>query len=261
MNNMDGAAPRTLVWDKIIYLPAQEAMEQLGFAALQKNEPTLYIKLSECLVALSASKRFMNMAARLNSMDDRDSYFTKSFPLAQSETLMKKKAALTEQEKMFFDYEVGVSVLYNAYCKANAIQNEMVLRATEDGIRAVAGFYRDQFHYTSFKFHNAMFGAETIEMDSPAAMGLKLMDKAYAQDKRVWNNFAYHYSLKDPAYVEELFWKLVLTYVPHNKMNVLRELVPASEKGLAFEPIEITAHSGSGYVPFWVGTPKSREDA
>lgn len=261
MNNTDGAGPRTLVWDKIIYLPTSQAMEQLGFSALQQSEPHLYSKLYECLVALTASKRFMKMAERLNSMDDRDAYFTKSFSLAQSDALMRKKASLTDQEKMFFDYEVGVSVLYGAYCKANAIQNETVSRTAEDGIRAVAGFYRDQFHYTSFKFHNAMFGAETIEMDSPAALGLKLMDKAYSQDKKAWNNFAYHYSLKDPMYVEELFWKMVLSYVPHDKVKTLRNLAPVSDKGLVSEPIEIAAHSGSGYVPFWVGMPKSRVNA
>lgn len=261
MNNTDGADPRTLVWDKIIYLPTSQAMEQLGFSALQQSEPALYAKLSECLVALAASKRFMNMAVRLNGLEERDAYFAKSFPLAQSAALMQKRASLTDQEKMFFDYEVGVSVLYNAYCKAVAIQNETVSRATEDGIRAVAGFYRDQFHYTSFKFHNAMFGAETIEMDSPAALGLKLMDKAYAQDKKAWNNFAYHYLLKDPAYIEELFWKLVLSYAPYDKMKALRDLVPASDKGLASEPVEVAAHSGSGYVPFWAGSPKSRVNA
>ena len=64
------------------------------------------------------------------------------------------KSDRTDQEKMFFDYEVGVSVLYGAYCKANAIQNETVSRAAEDGIRAVAGFYRDQVGGAIGVFHN-----------------------------------------------------------------------------------------------------------
>lgn len=261
MNNTDGADPQIQVWDKIIYLPIPQVMEQLGFSALKQSEPHLYSKLYECLVALTAAKRFMKMVEHLNEQEHQDDYFAESFPLSSPGLLAQKKVSLIDQEKMFFDCEVGVSVLYRTFRKENGIQDEVTSQSAKDGIRAVASFYRDQFYYTSFIFHDAMFGAETIEIDSPAASGLKLMDKAYARDKKAWNNFMYHPVSKGAASVEELFWKSVLSSVPHDQVEILRDLVPVSDRGLVLEPVEIAAHSGARNVPFWVGTSKSRVNA
>ena len=256
-----GVSDEQSLWNDLIYRQPSDAMEVLGFAPLKTGEPLLYAKLYECLITLAASKRFMKMAQKLKTMEDKDTYFLKAFPLSRVDVLKQKRLKMSDLEKTFFDYELGTSIIYATYCKASDFQNDSILKSTEEAIRAIATLYRDQFHYTSFKFHNAMFSAETIEMGSPQAKGLKLMDNAYANDKKNWNNFVYCYSLKDPTFVEDLFWNTVREFSPQKFKAALLDIVPEIQDKLLLEPVEIKAHSNTGHIPFWVGTPKTRVEA
>ncbi len=251
MNKKNGVKPAAIVWDEIIYQSPQEAMERLGFSALKEVESPLYIKLNECLVALMASKRFIKMDESLNNPQKTDSYFENTFLLNQLDELKQKKENMSKQEQMFFDYEMGISVLYGAHNEAKNTQNEKVLHTTEKGIQSIVAFYREKFHSSSFKFHDAMFKAETIEMDSVEARGLKQMDIAYEEDKKVWNSILSRTPLKEMEYGEELFWGLVWSYVPQEKAENLKKFFSNSPYISALEPVGITTHSNVNNISFW----------
>ncbi len=261
MKKQDGTDPCSQIWEDLIYRAPQDIMERLGLSVLKEDEPRLYSALYDCLVVLTASKRFLRMVDRLGSIREKDSYFTEDFLPKRADSLLQKKSQMSATEKLFFEYEAGLSVLNSTYDGASSFYPNAVCREAEEGIRTIGSFYREQFHRASFAFHSAMFGAQTIEMDSPAANGLKLIDKAFEQDKRAWNGFQCCYSLKDYSFIEKHFWDTVRSYVSFEKMASLKRIAPHSERSSLPEPVGVAAHCGVGNVPFWAGNPKSRENA